>query len=320
MIPYRRPRPKLRVNSKLTAKPIEKLGKPELMTDLTRSPNPSTGLPGMTDAWVQQREMHVATLEDTCLETCAIGDLDRLRHLLITCDADASLKKRCLEKAALEGQLDIMRYLLDSSPLIEIDSWAAWYAAWGGLEAYKLLHSKYPDIIHWYFGHHGNAVHIATRRRDAALLEYLLEHGLDPGWSLVEDSDCRAGPLMPIDNAALTSTTPEIAQILVKHGALVNGTSALEIAAQFGRLSLARYFLDQGADINVVRPRDSSWRCSTPLVCAMRAKQVEMVRFLLQNGADLNVRDGDGRSVLEEARATEHEEIIALVEQSRSTD
>ena len=165
-----------------------------------------------------------------------------------------------------------MRYLLDIELPIEIDSWTAWHAAWGGLDVYKTLHSKHPDILRWYFGHHGNAVHVATRRRDAALLEYLLDNGLDPGRDLGDDSDCWAGPLTPMDNAALTSDSPEIAKILVKHGAVVNGTGALEIAARFGRLRMARYLLGAGAEINKVRPRDSTWNFASPLACAVRAK------------------------------------------------
>lgn len=274
----------------------------------------------MAYARTQQSECSVPTLEESYLNACETGDLERLVYLLKTYSPDASMKKRCLEKAAAKSQLNVMRYLLDSNPSIEIDSWTAWYAAWGGLDAYKLLHSKHPDIPHWYFGHHGNAVHVATRRRDGALLEYLLEHGLDPGRNLAEDSGYWAGPLTPMDNAVLTSDTADIAKILIKHGALVNGTAALEIAARFGRLSIARYLLDVGAGINHVRPRDSNRTFATPLACAVRAKQAEMVQFLLQNGGDPRVRDNDGKSVLDDARAIEHEEIIGLIEKAASPD
>ena len=284
-----------------------------------KPPNPHNNLPRMAEARMQQRGFSVLTLEESHLNACGTGDLERLEYLLNTYGHHASLKKRCLEKAAAKSQLNVMRYLLESNPAIEIDSWTAWSAAWGGLDAYKLLHSKHPDIPQWYFGHHGNAVHVATKWRDSALLEYLLEHGLDPGRNLAEDSDCRAGPLTPMDNAALTSVEPDIAKILVKYGALVNGTGALEISAQLGRLSMARYFLDVGADINQVRPRDSNWSFAAPLAYAVRSKRVEMVQFLLQNGADPSVRDNDGKSVLDDARATGHEEIIRLIEENNST-
>ena len=61
-----------------------------------------------------------------------------------------------------------------------------------------------------------------------------------------------------MNNATLTSDSPEIAKILVKHGTVVNGTGALEFAAWFGRLRMARYPLGAGAEINKVRPRDST--------------------------------------------------------------
>ena len=78
---------------------------------------------------------------------------------------------------------------------------------------------------------------------------------------------------------------------------------------------MVRYLLGAGAEINKVRPRGSTWNFASPLACAVRAKQVDMVRFLLQHGGDPRVRDNDGRSALEDARATGHEEIIGLIEQ-----
>ena len=87
------------------------------------------------------------TLEETHFKACEAEDLERLKHLLDTYDHNASTRKRSLEKAAEKNKVKIMRYRLDSDLPIEIDSWTAWYVAWGGLDAYRLLHSKYPDII-----------------------------------------------------------------------------------------------------------------------------------------------------------------------------
>jgi ankyrin repeat protein len=89
----------------------------------------------------------------------------------------------------------------------------------------------------------------------------------------------------------------EMAKVLLDAGAKVDacGTSyvatPLCLAAIKNDIELVKAFLDAGADINI--------NCAnvTPLSCATRSGNVEMMRFLLEHGA--NVTDDKGKSMLQ---------------------
>lgn len=63
-----------------------------------------------------------------------------------------------------------------------------------------------------------------------------------------------------------------------------------------------------GADINAA-PRTGQ----TPLLQAIRERNIDIVRVLLANGANVHVRDTEGRGALAYATATGLEELTAML-------
>lgn len=87
-----------------------------------------------------------------------------------------------------------------------------------------------------------------------------------------------------------------------------NEVSALFLACQEGHLTLVRYLLQAGAEI------DSSLNCgATPIYVAAERGWVSVVRFLVQNGANLKKGNIDGHHPLHVAAQNNHSEIIRIL-------
>jgi ankyrin repeat protein len=86
----------------------------------------------------------------------------------------------------------------------------------------------------------------------------------------------------------------EVVRALIARGAAIRGTglirldsgpgnTALHAAAGRGQREMARFLLEQGADVNAM----NGWG-ETPLHCAVAQRHLEMVADLLECGADIN--------------------------------
>lgn len=72
----------------------------------------------------------------------------------------------------------------------------------------------------------------------------------------------------------------------------------LYLAAREGDLSIVRYHVERGVDVNYAHPEFMS----TPLVAAILAGQQEVAQYLLDNGADPDLMsDLDGVTPVEAA-------------------
>lgn len=136
------------------------------------------------------------------------------------------------------------------------------------------------------------ASHVANR----PIAEYLLQQG---------------APL-DICGAAMLGLRDEVAAFLDSDPDLIHATGAHEIpllfhAAISGNLELVQMLVARGADI------DAGAEKQTALHGAAGFGHVEIVRYLLAQGADFNVVDHDGRTPLDVAEQTGHEQVVALI-------
>lgn len=258
-----------------------------------------------------------STLKDKLLDACSRGNLPELKLLLSEQDAkgthSAPLVQLMLQTSAKNGHVGVVAFLLDSNPTIEIDIDLAYYAAWGGMEVYKLLLSKDPNVIKWRYDRYGDAVIVAVSSQNIDFLRFLLDNGADPGRSLMESG--RYGCLLAVEIAALRSTE-EVVRLLIRHGAIIAQTDALKFAAVSGRLDMVRCLLDEGADINGMLDADSRG-CPTDgpaLHSAVQGRFTDSVKFLLDHGADPDLRNAAGESSLMRARKDGRVEMVRLLE------
>ena len=104
----------------------------------------------------------------------------------------------------------------------------------------------------------------------------------------------------------------QIARLLLRHGAQPNATTRykgtpLMGAVEHGRAPMARLLLEHGAEVN------AEYRGWTPLSEAAFKGNVELCRLLIESGADVNADSG---SALVKAASWGHEEVVVLLVES----
>ena len=256
------------------------------------------------------------------LEACNDGDLTKIVRLLSAQDDVPPGCGKLLEAAAGKGHPDIVRYLLmkyDKHQL-PVDAYHALRATYGGaLECLRLLYEREPTLLHNNVEHFGDPLQQAISRSDIDLVNFNLQQGADPGRVISDETSLFACHFVPIETAVLRST-PEMARILLRHGATLEDTAALDIAAQSTRktaFDMVRCLVDENADINATsRDQKSEHGRATwgpPLQSAIQAQHVLIVQYLLAKGADPQVQDSKGRTAWDKASEVGNEDIIRLL-------
>ena len=222
-----------------------------------------------------------------------IGDLAGLKTIV---EAGGDLESKDasgwspLVRAAYEGHLDIVKYLLDTGvDAKSTDGTSAlfWAASEGRLGAVKSLVEAGADM-NTQVGDYGQtplAEAVGNNKNDVA--SYLVEKGADVNlW----DKEKWWSPLMS------AASRLDLVKLLVSHGADVNarnesGHTPLSRAVQGQRLEVVKYLMGEGADKDI-NAADADGM--TPLMWARR----DIAEYLLENGADVNARKNDGSTTL----------------------
>jgi ankyrin repeat protein len=92
-----------------------------------------------------------------------------------------------------------------------------------------------------------------------------------------------------------------------------SGSYALNNAAVENQVEVMRILLDRGADPNVQNSQGD-----TPLICATKyaGGKAATVKMLVEAGTDLAIKDDKGNTALDYAKAKDHQDAVALLEQS----
>ena len=254
------------------------------------------------------------------LDACANGSLSHSQCVTQTQLQDAGVQSKGLQKAIGGGHLDVVRSLLKVSPPIPMTSDVARVSSYGSLAMYRLVHSAHPYILNWDFEFIGNAIIIAISNKNLELLDYILSHGGDPGRSPNAPASRWAYVFSPLDVSAMMKDL-EAARLLISHGATLERTDALIISVLSQDVEQARFFIDQGVDVDFVRQEDDDWWRSGcnggALHKAVEEGLLDMVRLLVENGADPMVQAYDGRSAMEMAHDFGNMDILETLRKGR---
>ena len=90
---------------------------------------------------------------------------------------------------------------------------------------------------------------------------------------------------------------------------------ALNRAAVYNQAEMVRLLLDRGADPNV-----QNGEGDTPLICATKyaGGHAATVKLLVEGGTDLMIKDKDGKTALDYAKAKGQQKAIEILEQTGS--
>ncbi|KAL8928979.1 MAG: hypothetical protein Q9208_001422 [Pyrenodesmia sp. 3 TL-2023] len=263
--------------------------------------------------------------EPRLLVACRDGDHATLCSLVESQDDPPHGCGVLLGVAASKGHPDIVRFLLTkyNKQQLPVDSHHALMATYSGLECYRLICEREPALLNSFFTYQGNALQQAVSRSNLDLLNFILEKGGDPGRVITDETPLWQLHFIPIETAALCASV-ELAKTLIRHGASLEGTAALDFAAGHKRrmrLDMVVCLVEAGADVNATS-REShlthgrpNW--GPPLQSAIEAQHAEVVQYLLDHGASPWVLNASGENAYYKAWEVENEQISQLLAATR---
>jgi ankyrin repeat protein len=141
---------------------------------------------------------------------------------------------------------------------------------------------------------------LAIQEKSMKTVDYLINaKGID----LNQTNITNETPLM---FASLYGMLPEVKILVNQKEVPVNrsGWTPLHYACTNAHLDIALFLLDKGAAVDAPSPNET-----TPIMMAIRAGNIQLVRLLLDRGADIRIRNQQGYSAIDVAELFNQEEI-----------
>lgn len=121
---------------------------------------------------------HEETIPTACDPVTARSPLDHAHDRSVYCAPSRSTYSM-LEKAAISGQVDTVRYLLHCYPDMVTDQRMHIATFEGGMAVYEVFLERIPELLSYDFGHMGDPVALAALMGDLPFLSFLLSKGAD---------------------------------------------------------------------------------------------------------------------------------------------
>lgn len=146
-----------------------------------------------------------------------VAEPDAMARLLdLAQETDTRAEMTVLEQTAISGNVGLFTWMLNErmkpTPEQLHNYWVRLYAVTGGVDIWKALLAYYHECISWPIGEHGDALGQAVLNRDAALVRFLLEEGID-----VKASNFVGMPVLQA--AKSTGADAELVELLRAYGA-----------------------------------------------------------------------------------------------------
>lgn len=154
---------------------------------------------------------------------------------------------------------------------------------------------------------------IGVRSKDLPWAKFCIERGADPSLHTVDDS-------IKAIAAAADYSVGEIADLLLKHGAQLDGSGTIILVAEAGELDMVKFLLEHGANINEMGLKDYGddrvmQEMGSTLHKAVTDSHTDVVKFLLDRGADIELQDVSGWTLLMQAKEKGDESFIELLKE-----
>ena len=242
------------------------------------------------------------------------GQIELFRYLL---DKGANINainnrgSSILNLAAYNGQIEMMDIILELGFDIDFTSITGFtpliHATFmGQADAVKFLIDKGASLSIFDSTYGGAPIHWSCVRANDETRDILLSYGAD--LNLYSPSDSSTPIIWATYNGNLDAT-----KWLVHHGvdpgqANPQGWTTLHNAAMRGQVEIAEFLLDKGVDYNAADQHNT-----TPFMMAMQSGSIDMAQLFIEHGADVNAANADGETPLQTAVFGENIELIRLL-------
>lgn len=237
-------------------------------------------------------------------DAASTGDLENLKQLLAAQgpQLDEAVIEKLLLAATWAPYESIFMFLLSKYSLRSIPEEVVRGTVYSGsITRFSALLDRDPSLVNLQFDKRGTPLAVAcSSRQPVDFLEFLLVAGADPN----QDPEMAALPLAAV--AAFYRDTAA-ADLLLKHGARMEGSGALQTAAAMGNEVMLRYLLGHGADREMTPAGISA--AVVALHGAAKRGHAEAVRVLLDHGVDVHAKNYDGKTALEVVEEAEKKQI-----------
>ena len=146
----------------------------------------------------------------------------------------------------------------------------------------------------------GTFLILAIKRNSLDQVSFCLEHGANPNLGMF------ARVWTALATAAESGASVHVVEALLKAGAEIKGSDALQTSAKKNRVDLLQVLLEKGADVDEIGFEycATEWMADdagSALHYAVDSGGVEAIELLLKKGANAETKDAKGRTAAERA-------------------
>ena len=237
----------------------------------------NTPLPAATLTAAEKEALGPALIE--AAEADDTTEASRLIELGVDVNTKNEMDLTPLMIAARNGNMDLVRLLVDSNADINLEDQALGYSAfiWAGpgghTDVAQLLLEAGADINAQYRGR--TALHLAAASGQLEFTQFLIDSGAD----------------LNVTSEILGDRTP------------------LMSAVEGGKVEVAKLLIDAGVDVSI---QDERGETALVYAVAYTLPQPEIIRLLLDAGADVNSQRQGGMTVLDSALTPQSGEVADI--------
>ncbi len=262
----------------------------------------------------------MASKREALIRAASNGHLEVFKRLLQP-DLSTSLQEAdfTLEKlagiATRNHHLKILKLCIGIGANVNDDAVRKGILQCNRLNVYKSVIAAGFEVNYEHDGTFGGPLIWATLTDHIPLAAFLLKYGADI------NRDLQAGVYRPLAKAAERNSVAML-ELLIEHGAQIDRSGALIVAAEHGNLDADRCLVSYGANINLMRMSDTDLYTKTaeeesPLHEAIKGSHDDVVAYLVGSGADLGLRDHQGRDALMMAVEMNNAGIFQIIYDAR---
>ena len=234
-------------------------------------------------------------LGDEAFEACVHNQRQRLEAWLEEHPDSDNLLPHLMTAAATRDAADVVTLCLEKGASVA-DPVVTTVASDGSFNSHKVLIEAKAVNANYFVPWFGDVLSMAATSVNVDWARFCLEHehGADPNLNMVDD-------YKSVLAAATETGDVSMGELLLRHGACIQGSGAIVAVAGAGRTEMVRFLLAKGASVDEAGVKgyvgeESDKDMGNTLRKAIENGHDETALLLIASGADLQLEGGQGRT------------------------